>query len=180
MSKIGQTPVTVPTSVTVVNNDGQITVTGKEGKLSYSVPEGIVMKQENGILTFERTKEDKRTRSMHGFFRKIIANAVTGVETPWVKKLEIVGTGFNVKMQGEEFLFKLGYSHPVVVKKVEGVKFAAEGNTKLSVAGIDRQLVGQVAHQIKIIKKPDAYKGKGIRYAGEVIKTKPGKKAKAA
>ncbi|MBI1862614.1 50S ribosomal protein L6, partial [Candidatus Microgenomates bacterium] len=91
-----------------------------------------------------------------------------------------VGTGFNVKLQGDEFILKLGYSHQITVKQTEGVKFGVDGNTKMSVSGIDRQLVGQVAHQIKILKKPDAYKGKGIRYAGEVIKTKPGKKAKAA
>jgi large subunit ribosomal protein L6 len=180
MSKIGQTPVTVAPSVTVTIESGTVAVVGKEGKLSYEIPAHITLKNENGVLTVIRTREDKKTRSMHGLFRKLIANAVTGVEKPWTKQLEIVGTGFNVKMQGEEFILKLGFSHQVTVKKVEGVKFAIDGNTKMSVSGIDRQLVGQVAHQIKIIKKPDAYKGKGIRYAGEFIKTKPGKKAKAA
>lgn len=180
MSKIGQTPVTVAPGITVNVKDRQIEVVGREGKLAYEIPLHIAVKQENGILTFTRNKEDKKTRSMHGFFRKLIANAVTGVDKPWTKNLEIFGTGFNVKMQGEEFILKLGFSHQVTVKKVAGVKFAVDGNTKMSVSGIDRQLVGQVAHQIKVLKKPDAYKGKGIRYAGEYIKTKPGKKAKAA
>lgn len=180
MSKIGYTPVTVSQGTTVTITDGQIVVAGKNGTLSYKIPEHLTIKNENGVLNVDRESEDKKTRSMHGFFRKLIANAVAGVETPWTKQLEIVGTGFNVKMQGEDFVFKLGYSHPVTFKKVEGVKFAVDGNTKMSVTGIDRQLVGQVAHEIKIIRKPDAYKGKGIRYAGEFVRTKPGKKAKAA
>jgi large subunit ribosomal protein L6 len=180
MSKIGQTPVTVPQGVTITIADSTVTVKGTGGTLSYQIPANISVEQDNGILVVKRQTEDKKTRSMHGFFRKIVANAVSGVATPWIKQMEIVGTGFNVKAQGEDMVFKLGYSHPVTVKKVDGVKFTVEGNTKFSVAGIDRQLVGQVAHQIKILKKPDAYKGKGIRYAGEVIKTKPGKKAKAA
>lgn len=180
MSKIGQTPITVTQGTTVTVDNGQIVVVGKSGTLKYMIPDNISVQNENGVLTVTRDREDKKTRSMHGLFRKIIANAVTGVATQWTKDLEIVGTGFNVKMQGEEFILKLGYSHTVTVKKVEGIKFAVNGNTKMSVTGIDKQLVGQVAHQIKIIRKPDAYKGKGIRYAGEVIKTKPGKKAKAA
>lgn len=180
MSKIGQTPVTVPASVTVTIADGKISVKGKSGELAYQIPTVITVKNDNGTLIFERANDNKKTRAMHGFFRKLIANAVAGVDTPWTKNLEIVGTGFNVKAQGEELVFKLGFSHPVTVQKIEGIKFAVDGNTKFSVSGIDRQLVGQVAHQIKILKKPDAYKGKGIRYAGEVVKTKPGKKAKAA
>lgn len=180
MSKIGQTPIPVSQGTTVTINDGQIAVAGKSGTLAYKIPANISVQNENGVLTVVRSREDKKTRSMHGLFRKIVANAVAGVTTLWTKNLEIVGTGFNVKMQGEDFVLKLGYSHSVTFKKVEGVKLAVDGNTKMSVSGIDRQLVGQVAHQIKIIRKPDAYKGKGIRYAGEFIKTKPGKKAKAA
>lgn len=180
MSKIGQTPVTVTPGTTIKIENDRIVVVGKSGMLSYTIPSHISVKNENGMLTVERSSEDKKTRSMHGLFRKLVSNAVVGVATPWTKTLEIVGTGFNVKLQGDEFVLKLGYSHPVIVKKVQGVTFTAEGNNKMNITGIDKQLVGQVAHLIKIIKKPDAYKGKGIRYLGEVVKTKPGKKAKAA
>ncbi|MBI1863403.1 50S ribosomal protein L6, partial [Candidatus Microgenomates bacterium] len=115
MSKIGQTPVTIPQGVTVEIQDRKIDVSGKGGKLSYEIPLHIAIKNENGVLTFIRNKEDKKTRSMHGFFRKLISNAVTGVDKPWTKNLEIVGTGFNVKLQGDEFILKLGYSHQITV-----------------------------------------------------------------
>ncbi len=102
------------------------------------------------------------------------------MEKPWQKRLEVVGTGYNVKLQGEDLVFKLGYSHPVVFKKVTGIKFQVEGNNKVIIEGVDKQLVGQIAYQIKMLKKPDVYKGKGIRYEGEKLRIKPGKKAKAA
>jgi large subunit ribosomal protein L6 len=109
----------------------------------------------------------------------LVYNAVVGVEKQWTKALEVVGTGYNVKQQGEDVVFKVGYSHPVTFKKQEGVSYKVEGNNKVVVSGIDKQLVGQVAYQMKLVRKPDAYKAKGVRYEGEVIKTKPGKKAKA-
>lgn len=110
----------------------------------------------------------------------MINNAIVGVEKPWQKRLEVVGTGFNVKVQGNDIVFKVGYSHPVVFKSVSGVTLQVEGNNKVIISGADKQLVGQVAFQIKCIRKPDVYKGKGIRYEGEVLRIKPGKKAKAA
>jgi large subunit ribosomal protein L6 len=115
---------------------------------------------------------------MHGLTRKLIANAVEGVTKRFEKKLEVVGTGYNVKMQGEGMVFKLGYSHLIEMKKPEGIRFAVEGNN-ITVSGIDKQLVGEVSNKIYTLKKPDPYKGKGLRYAGQVVKLKPGKKAKA-
>jgi large subunit ribosomal protein L6 len=126
----------------------------------------------------ERANNSKFQKSLHGLFRSLIANAVAGVETPWEKKLEVAGTGFNVKMQGEDLVFKVGYNHPVIFKKVEGVKYTVEGNTKVQVKSIDKQLVGEIAYKIKMIRKPDVYKGKGIKYEGEKLRIKPGKKAK--
>src|SRR3989344_5586731 len=125
-------------------------------------------------------KELKKVKALHGLYRTLISNAMQGVVTPWQKRLEIVGTGYNAKMQGEDLALKVGYSHPIVFKKVTGIKFQVDGNNIIIISGVDKQLVGQVAHQIKTNKKPDPYKGKGIRYEGERLKLKPGKKAKTA
>lgn len=178
MSKIGQKPVIIPDSVVVDIVEGKVTAKGKEGTLSVLLPLGITAKKEQNTVLVERANNSKFQKSLHGLFRSLIANAVAGVETPWEKKLEVAGTGFNVKMQGEDLVFKVGYNHPVIFKKVEGVKYAVEGNTKVQVKSIDKQLVGEIAYKIKMIRKPDVYKGKGIKYAGEKLRIKPGKKAK--
>ncbi|OGK09886.1 50S ribosomal protein L6 [Candidatus Roizmanbacteria bacterium RIFCSPHIGHO2_01_FULL_35_10] len=180
MSKIGNIPIQVPSSVQVKIDKDAIEVSGKEGKLNFNLPRVLEIKQENDKLIIKAKNDNKKTKSVHGLYRQLLYNAVTGVETPWRKKMEVVGTGFNVKLQGEDIVFKIGYSHPVVFKKSTNIKFQVEGNTKVSVLGIDKQLVGQVAFQIRKLRQPDVYKGKGIRYAGEVIKLKPGKKVKAA
>jgi len=180
MSKIGQKKITVPSTVTVEIKDSTVSVKGKEGQLIVTLPEGITASAAEGFLTVVRSSDTADQKAKHGLFRSLIQNAVTGIETPWERRLEVVGTGFNVKMQGEDLVFKVGYSHPVVFKKVEGVKYAVQGTNKLSVKGSDRQLVGEVAYKIKMIKKPDAYKGKGIKYEGEKLRIKPGKKAKTA
>jgi len=180
MSKIGNTPITVPSTVQLMIEKLLITVKGKEGELKFKFPTVLDLKQEGDKLTLKTKNDGKKTRSLHGLYRQLLANAIKGVETPWTKKLEVVGTGFNVKLQGEDIVFKIGYSHPVVFKKTANIKFQVEGNNKVTVLGIDKQLVGQVAFQIKKLREPDVYKGKGIRYLGEVIKLKPGKKVKAA
>lgn len=180
MSKIGEKAIVIPPSVSILISENEVTVKGKEGQMTVSLPEALSAKLENNVLSVKRQSDIKKVRSWHGLFRTLINNAVIGVEKPWQKRLEIVGTGFNVKLQGEDLVFKVGYSHPVVFKKVAGLKFQTEGNNKIVVSGINKQLVGEVAFQIKIIKKPDPYKGKGIRYEGEMIKIKPGKKVKAA
>ena len=179
MSKIGNTPVSIAAGTTVEVSDSQVVVKGPEGTLTVPVPVKITVKQEGDVLTVERATNDKKTRAMHGLVRKLIANAVEGVAKRFEKKLEIVGTGYNVKMQGAGLQFKLGYSHPIDVQPAEGIRFAVEGNNIITVSGIDKQLVGQVAQQLYVLRKPDAYKGKGVRYQGQQVKLKPGKKAKA-
>jgi len=180
MSKIGQKKITVSQSVSIETAGQLITVKGAVGSVVIELPGNLTLEKSQGELVVKRTAEDKKSKSVHGLFRQLLYNAVTGVEKPWEKRLEVVGTGYNVKMQGEDLVFKLGYSHPVVFKVQNGIKYRVEGNNKLVVAGADRQLVGQVAHQIKLIKKPDVYKGKGIKYEDEKLRIKPGKKAKAA
>jgi len=178
MSKIGQKPVTVPQTVTVDIDGSKVSVKGKEGSLTVTLPEGITISKDKETLVLKRQNDSKHQKSLHGLFRSLVANAVTGVDTLFEKKLEVMGTGFNVKLQGEDLVFKVGYNHPVVFKKVVGVKYAVEGNNKVSIKSIDKQLVGEIAYKVKMIKKPDPYKGKGIKYAGEKLRIKPGKKAK--
>ena len=148
--------------------------------MTITVPKSLsILKKENS-LTLQRASEEKKIKSLHGLYRQLISNALVGVEKPWEKQLEVVGTGYHVKLHGEDLVFKVGYIHPVVFKKPAGVKFQIEGNNKVKVIGVDKQLVGQVAFQIKMIKKPDVYKGKGVKYLGEKLRIKPGKKAKVA
>jgi large subunit ribosomal protein L6 len=147
---------------------------------TYTLPRFITLKKENDVVTVSRNNDTKQQKSSHGLYRSLLSNAVKGVETGWNRRLEVIGTGFNAKMQGQGIILKIGFSHPVIYKAVEGIQLSVEGNNIIVIFGADKQLVGQVAHQIKMIKKPDIYKGKGIRYEGERIKLKPGKKAKTA
>ncbi|PJC81692.1 50S ribosomal protein L6 [Candidatus Roizmanbacteria bacterium CG_4_8_14_3_um_filter_36_10] len=179
MSKIGSKQIIIPDTVTVSVDKQTVIIKGKAGELKIILPQVIKIDQQEKRLILKPLKNNKQAHSWHGLFRQLIANAVMGVEMPWMKKLEIVGTGYNVKLQGEDLVFKLGYSHPVIFKKKAGVDYQVDGNNKLTVRGVDKQLVGEIAYQIKIIKKPDSYKGKGIRYLGERIKLKPSKKVKA-
>lgn len=180
MSKIGEKSIKIQSGVEVSLDKYRVTVKGPQGTLSFPYPDTLDIKKEDDTVVLKRLNEDKKTKSKHGLIRQLIANALTGVVTPWIRRLEVVGTGFNVKPQGEDLILKVGYSHPVVFKKVEGIKFQVEGNNKIIVSGADRQLVGQTAYQIKLVKKPDPYKGKGVRYEGEQLHLKPGKKVKAA
>ena len=178
MSKIGQKPIEIPPGVQIILETQKIAIKGVKGEMSFELPKTLSINRKDNTLTITRKNEDKKVKSVHGLYRQLIANAITGVEKPWQKRLEVVGTGFNVKLQGEDLVFKLGYSHPVVFHKIPNIIFSVEGNNKVVVQGVDKQLVGQVAYQIKILKKPDAYKGKGIRYEGEKLRIKPGKKVK--
>ncbi len=180
MSKIGQKSITVPSTVTLEIAGQMVKVKGPVDEMNFELPDALVLEKTQDGVVLKRKKEDKKTKSAHGLYRQLLFNAVVGVEKSWEKRMEVVGTGFNVKMQGEDLVFKIGYSHPVVFKKQPGVKYKVEGNNKVVVSGSDKQLVGQVAYQIKLIKKPDAYKGKGVKYEGEKLRIKPGKKAKAA
>lgn len=181
MSKIGQKPLVVPSTVTLVVEGNTVTVTGKLGVLTVVLPQGITIeKGENNTYSVLRRSDSKELRSLHGTLRTLIDNAIVGVEKAWEKRLEVVGTGFNVKMQGKDLVFKVGYSHPVVYKETEGVTFAVDGTNKVIISGRDKQQVGEIAYKVKMLKKPDAYKGKGIKYEGEKLRIKPGKKAKTA
>jgi len=180
MSKIGEKPVVISAAVNLTIDDNKINIKGPLGEMSFVVPKELTLIREGNNLILKRKNNEKKVRSIHGLYRQLIGNAVSGVEKAWEKKLEVVGTGFTVKLQGEDLAFKVGYSHQVVFKKQPGIKYQVEGNNKVIVSGFDKQLVGQVAYQIRIIKKPDVYKGKGIRYLGEKLRIKPGKKAKAA
>ncbi|TRZ52345.1 50S ribosomal protein L6 [bacterium] len=179
MSKIGEQSIVVSSAVNIVITDNNVNIKGSQGELSFIVPKELSLTREGNDLILKRKNNDKKTRSVHGLYRQLISNAVTGVEKVWEKKLEVVGTGYTVRMQGEDLVFKVGYSHQVVFKKQPGIKYQVEGNNKVTVGGFDKQMVGQVAYQIKMIKKPDVYKGKGIRYLGEKLRIKPGKKVKA-
>lgn len=179
MSKIGYKEIPVSSNVQVSIQERNVTVKGPKGELAFELPETITITQADGKITFNRASEKNDVKALHGLFRSLVANAVHGVENGWEKRLQVVGTGYNVKMEGENLSFKLGLSHPVIFKKVTGVAYKVEGNNKVVVTGVDKQLVGQVAYEIKTLKMPDPYKGKGIRFENEVIRLKPGKKAKA-
>jgi len=180
MSKIGQKTINISSSVNLTIKDRLISIKGSQGEISLTLPTSLtIVKNPDNTVLITRSNDDKKTKSLHGLYRQLVQNAVTGVETPWTKTMEIVGTGYNVKMQGEDLVFKIGYSHPVVFKKIIGIKYQTNEN-KVTIIGADRQLVGQVAYQMRLIKKPDSYKGKGVKYEGEVLRIKPGKKAKAA
>jgi large subunit ribosomal protein L6 len=179
MSKIGQKIISIPASVTVTIDGKKIDIKGPVGDITFTVPQSLnISKQENNLL-ITRINDEKKVASLHGLYRQLINNAVIGVEKPWQKRLEVVGTGYSVRLQGEDLIFKIGYSHQVTFKKQLGVKYQVEGN-KVIVLSCDKQLAGQVAYQIKILRKPDVYKGKGIRYEGEKLRIKPGKKVKVA
>jgi large subunit ribosomal protein L6 len=180
MSKIGEKSIIISGAVNLTIDGNKVNVKGPQGEISFDVPMELALVRSENNLTIERKNNDKKVRSMHGLYRQLIGNAMVGVEKPWEKKLEVVGTGYTVKLQGEDLVFKIGYSHLVTFKKQPGIKYQVEGNNKVTVIGHDKQLVGQVAYQIKMIRKPDVYKGKGIRYLGEKLRIKPGKKAKAA
>jgi len=180
MSKIGQKPIDISSGVSIQINDGVISVKGAKGEWKGILPRVLLLNNKDGQWIVSRKNENKTSKSLHGLYRTLINNAVIGVVTPWQKRLEVVGTGFNVKAQGNDLIFKVGYSHTVVFQSVPGITYQVEGNNKIIVSGLDKQLVGQVAFQIKSIRKPDVYKGKGVRYEGEILRIKPGKKAKAA
>jgi len=179
MSRIGRLPVPVPAGVDI-NIDGQlVTVKGPKGTLSHLVAEPITVERaEDGTIAVARPDDERISKSLHGLSRTLVANMVTGVTEGYTKNLEIVGTGYRVTAKGSDLEFALGFSHPVLVPAPEGITFKVEAPTKFSVEGIDKQKVGEVAANIRKLRKPDPYKGKGVRYAGEVIRRKAGKAGK--
>jgi len=180
MSRIGKLPITVPSGVDVALDDRLVTVKGPKGTLSHRVAEPIsVARDGDGAIQVSRPNDERLSRSLHGLTRTLIANMVTGVTDGYEKKLEIVGVGYRVLSKGPNQLeFQLGYSHPIIFDAPEGITFTVEGPTKFGVQGIDKQLVGEVAAKIRKLRKPEPYKGKGVRYAGEQIRRKVGKAGK--
>ena len=179
MSRIGKLPVPVPSGVDVQIQSNTVTVKGPKGTLSHQVVEPLTVEQSEGALEIKRPDDQRQSRALHGLTRTLIANMVTGVTEGYEKKLEIVGVGYRVLSKGPTQLeFQLGYSHSITVDAPEGITFAVEGPTKLGVQGIDKQLVGETAANIRKLRKPEPYKGKGVRYAGEHIRRKVGKAGK--
>ena len=180
MSRIGRLPIPVPSGVDVAIDSATVTVKGPKGTLSHTVASPIVVeKGEDDVLSVNRPDDERNSRSLHGLTRTLINNMVVGVTEGYEKKLEIVGVGYRVLPKGPTQLeFQLGYSHPIVFDAPEGITFTTEGPTKLGVVGIDKQLVGEVAAKIRKLRKPEPYKGKGVRYSGEHIRRKVGKAGK--
>ncbi len=178
MSRIGKLPIPVPSGVDVAIEGQVVTVKGPKGSLSHTVAEPITVSQEEGTLVVARPDEERESKALHGLSRTLIANMVTGVTAGYTKTLEIVGTGYRVTAKGSDLEFALGFSHPVLVPAPEGISFRVEAPTRFAVEGIDKQKVGEVAANIRKLRKPDPYKGKGVRYQGEVIRRKAGKTGK--
>ena len=179
MSRIGRLPITLPAGVDIAIDGQAVTVKGPKGQLALTVAEPIrVGKGDSGAVEVSRPDDERTSRSLHGLTRTLIANMVEGVTAGYEKKMEIVGTGYRVVAKGANLEFALGYSHPITVEPPSGITFAVETPTKFSVQGIDKQLVGEVAANIRKLRKPDPYKAKGVRYAGEQIRRKVGKAGK--
>ena len=180
MSRIGRLPVAVPASVqNVTIEDRTVTVTGPKGEFTHEVPAPLtVARDDEGNIVVSRPDDEQENRALHGLTRTLINNIVLGVTEGFTKKLEIVGTGYRVVAKGTDLEFALGFSHPVVVKAPEGITFAVESPTKFSVSGISKQQVGHIAAKIRGIRPPEPYKGKGVRYADEVVLRKAGKAGK--
>ena len=179
MSRIGRLPITVPSGVEVTLAGQAVTVKGPKGTLEHTVAEPIeITRAEDGTLQVTRPNDERTNRALHGLSRTLVANMVQGVTEGYTKVLEIVGTGYRVVAKGSDLEFALGFSHPVLVRAPDGISFAVESPTRFSVSGVNKQKVGEVAANIRKLRKPDPYKGKGVRYQGEVVRRKAGKAGK--
>jgi large subunit ribosomal protein L6 len=178
MSRIGRLPVTVPSGVDVTIDGRDITVQGPKGTLQHTVPDPLTIVREDDVIRVTRPNDEGKVRALHGLSRTLIANMVTGVTDGYRKTLEIVGVGYRVQARGSNLEFSLGYSHPVTVTPPEGISFRVEAPTRFVVEGIDKQQVGEIAAKIHKLRKPDPYKGKGVRYQGEQVRRKVGKAGK--
>lgn len=178
MSRIGNTPIIIPAGVTVEKTEGKFVVSGAKGRLEVTIDPRIEVEIKDGQIAVSRKNEEKATKAMHGLTRALIFNAINGVENGWSKNLELVGVGFKAEGSGEKLTLNVGFSHPVEIKAPEGISFELRDNTKITVSGKSKELVGQVAARIRDIKPPEPYKGKGIKYEGEYIRRKAGKAGK--
>ena len=178
MSRIGKAIITVPAGVTITENNGVVTEKGPKGELTQTLTEGITLEQKDGELTVNRPSDSKQHKALHGLYRALINNMVVGVTEGYKINMEIFGVGYRVQQKGKDLEFSLGYSHPILIEAPEGVTFSVDGNTKFAIEGSDKQQVGQIAANIRRLRKDDPYKGKGIRYAGEQVRRKVGKTGK--
>jgi large subunit ribosomal protein L6 len=178
MSRIGRLPIVIPSGVDVTIDGREVTVRGPKGELSLTVKEPIEVSRQDGVISVTRPNDEGEIRALHGLSRSLIANMVTGVTQGYSKTMEIVGVGYRVQARGRDLEFALGFSHPVPVSAPDGISFRVETPTRFVVEGIDKQQVGEVAANIRKLRKPDPYKGKGVRYQGEQIRRKVGKAGK--
>ena len=178
MSRIGRLPIDIPAGVTITVEGQDVAVKGPKGELALTVARPIEVAVEEGQVLVTRPDDERVSRSLHGLTRTLIANQIVGVTEGYAKSLEVVGTGYRVQAKGSSVEFALGYSHSITVDPPAGISFEVEGNNKLHVRGIDKQAVGEVAANIRKLRKPEPYKGKGVRYAGEVVRRKAGKSGK--
>lgn len=177
MSRIGRKPLYIPENVKVEKLDGSLKFTGPKGTLESVVPKGITVEQKDNVINFTRESDVPSVRALHGLARRLAQNCVAGVTDGFEKHLQLVGTGYRVASTPDGLTLSLGYSHPILFKKVSGVDIVVEGQDKIHITGIDKQLVGQVAANIRELRKPEPYKGKGVRYSDEVVIRKQGKTA---
>ncbi|MGE0640346.1 MAG: 50S ribosomal protein L6 [Thermoanaerobaculia bacterium] len=175
MSRVGRSPIEVPSGVKVAVANGNFTAEGPKGKVSQALLDGFPVKIDGGVITVERSGDTGPERAKHGLMRALLANAVRGVHEGFSQGLEIIGVGYKAEVRGDEIHFALGYSHPVVYKIPAGIKVEIDKNNKMTVTGADRQVLGQVCAEIRRLRPPDPYKGKGIKFANEVIRRKVGK-----
>ena len=178
MSRIGRLPIDVPANVNVTIDGSAVTVKGPKGELALTVASPIEVQLTDGQLLVSRPDDERVSRSLHGLTRTLIANQIIGVTDGYTKGLDIVGTGYRVAVDGSGITFALGYSHPITVQPPAGITFTVEGNNRVIVSGIDKQAVGEVAANLRKLRKPEPYKGKGVRYTGEIVRRKAGKSGK--
>ncbi len=179
MSRIGRLPISVPAGVTVQIKDSQVTIKGPKGEISQTFVPDMAIKVEDNKILVSRPSDSKQHRALHGLTRSLINNMMQGVTNGWAKTLEIVGVGYRAEKTGDKIILRVGYSHPIEVSPLPGVSLSLDGPSRIKVLGVNKEIVGEMASEIRAIRPPDAYKGKGIRYVGEVVRIKPGKAGKA-
>lgn len=179
MSRIGRRPITIPAKVQVTIDGTKVAIKGPKGELSRELPNNVIVSQEGEILQVNRRDETRTSRQLHGLCRTLVANMVEGVSTGFQRRLEIQGVGYRAQVQGRNLVLNMGFSHQVQIVPPEGIQFAVENNTNVIVSGYDKEIVGNTAAKIRAVRKPEPYKGKGIRYAGEVVRRKAGKTGKS-
>lgn len=178
MSRIGKRPITIPAKVQVTIDGSNVVVKGPKGELSRNLPANVIVSQEGEILQVTRKDESRTSRQMHGLSRTLVANMVEGVSQGFQQRLEIQGVGYRAQVQGRNLVLNMGFSHQVQIVPPEGIQFAVENNTNVIVSGYDKEIVGNTAAKVRAVRPPEPYKGKGIRYAGEVVRRKAGKTGK--